>query len=63
MSTVLYELSDHVATLTLNRPQSLNALNLAMIEDLRQMSARAAFDPAGARGRPARGWRSFHGRW
>lgn len=46
MSTVLYELSDHVATLTLNRPQSLNALNLAMIEDLRQMSARAAFDPA-----------------
>lgn len=44
MSTVLYELSDHVATLTLNRPQSLNALNLAMIDDLRQMSARAAFD-------------------
>lgn len=45
MSTVLYEVSGHVATLTLNRPESLNALNLAMIHDLRQMTARAAFDP------------------
>jgi 2-(1,2-epoxy-1,2-dihydrophenyl)acetyl-CoA isomerase len=45
MSTVIYEVSDHVATLTLNRPESLNALNLAMIDDLRTTTARAAFDP------------------
>ncbi len=45
MSTVIYEVSEQVATLTLNRPESLNALNLAMIEDLRKSSARAAFDP------------------
>ena len=29
----------------LNRPESLNALNLAMIDELRALSARAAFDP------------------
>lgn len=45
MHSVTYELSEHVATLTLNRPESLNALNLAMIDDLRQLTARAAFDP------------------
>lgn len=46
MSTVIYEVRDHVAHLTLNRPDSLNALNLAMIEDLRLASARAEADPA-----------------
>lgn len=46
MTTVIYEVSDHVARLTLNRPQSLNALNLDMIEDLRLASARAEADPA-----------------
>jgi 2-(1,2-epoxy-1,2-dihydrophenyl)acetyl-CoA isomerase len=46
MTTVTYEVSDHVARLTLNRPQSLNALNLDMIEDLRLASARAEVDPA-----------------
>lgn len=46
MTTVTYEVSDHVARLTLNRPQSLNALNLAMIEDLRLATARAEVDPA-----------------
>ncbi len=45
MSTVIYELSDHVATLTLNRPQALNALNSVMVDDLRQATAKAAFDP------------------
>ncbi len=45
MRTVTYELNAHVATLTLNRPEALNALNLAMIDDLREYSARAAFDP------------------
>jgi 2-(1,2-epoxy-1,2-dihydrophenyl)acetyl-CoA isomerase len=46
MHTVIYEVHDHIATLTLNRPASLNALDLAMIDDLRAASARAAFDPA-----------------
>lgn len=46
MTTVIYEVSDSVARLTLNRPQSLNALNLDMIEDLRLASARAEADPA-----------------
>ena len=44
MTTVLYEVRDRVAHLTLNRPESLNALNLAMIEDLRLATARAEVD-------------------
>lgn len=46
MSAVLYEVHDAVATLTLNRPEALNALDLAMIEALAETSARAAYDPA-----------------
>lgn len=46
MSAVIYEVQGDIATLTLNRPESLNALNLAMIDDLRTSTARAAFDPA-----------------
>lgn len=46
MSTVLSQLQDGVLTLTLNRPESLNALNLAMIDDLRAATARAEHDPA-----------------
>lgn len=46
MTTVLYEVRDRVAHLTLNRPESLNALNLAMIEDLRLATARAEVDDA-----------------
>lgn len=46
MPAVIYEVQDDIATLTLNRPASLNALNLAMIDDLRASTARAAFDPA-----------------
>ncbi|MBL8396053.1 MAG: enoyl-CoA hydratase/isomerase family protein [Candidatus Accumulibacter sp.] len=44
MTTVIYELREHVAVLTLNRPESLNALNLAMIDHLRASTERAAFD-------------------
>jgi 2-(1,2-epoxy-1,2-dihydrophenyl)acetyl-CoA isomerase len=46
MTTVTYAVQDNIATLTLNRPESLNALNLAMIDDLRATTAQAAFDPA-----------------
>ena len=46
MTTVTYAVQDHIATLTLNRPEALNALNLAMIDDLRAATARVAFDPA-----------------
>lgn len=46
MRAVLYEVQGDIAILTLNRPESLNALNLAMIDDLRTSTARAAFDPA-----------------
>ncbi len=45
MTAVLYEEQGSIATLTLNRPESLNALNLAMIAELQAASSRAAFDP------------------
>lgn len=43
--TVLYAADQGIARLTLNRPQSLNALNLDMIEALRLTTARAELDP------------------
>ena len=45
MNAVIYEVCDQVATLTLNRPESLNAVNPAMIDALLAASARAAADP------------------
>lgn len=45
MSTVVIEISEEVAVLTLNRPESLNALNLLMIEQLRDLTTKIAFDP------------------
>lgn len=45
MSAVLYELDAGVATLTLNRPESLNALNPAMVDALLAASLQAADDP------------------
>jgi enoyl-CoA hydratase/carnithine racemase len=36
MSTVLYEVSDHIATITLNRPESRNAINGQMRTELNQ---------------------------
>lgn len=43
LATVLYELRGHVAWITLNRPQALNAVDTQMMADLR-----AAFDAAEA---------------
>jgi len=46
MNAVLYEVCDNVATLTLNRPESLNSVNPAMIDALLAASSLAAGDIA-----------------
>jgi 2-(1,2-epoxy-1,2-dihydrophenyl)acetyl-CoA isomerase len=45
MTAVLYEVSERIATLTLNRPESLNAVNPALIDALLAASSQAAGDP------------------
>jgi enoyl-CoA hydratase/carnithine racemase len=37
LSTVRYEVSDHVATVTLDRPDAMNSFNQAMLEDFAQI--------------------------
>ncbi len=44
--TVLYDVANHVATLTLNRPEKRNALDDAMIAELKQRFAEADRDAA-----------------
>ena len=44
MSDLLYEKSDHVATITLNRPERLNAISVEMLELLTQKLAEAEAD-------------------
>ncbi|MET9350256.1 enoyl-CoA hydratase/isomerase family protein [Streptomyces termitum] len=43
---VLYEVSDGLATITLNRPEAMNALNVAAKVALRDAAESAAADPA-----------------
>ncbi|GHA72769.1 enoyl-CoA hydratase/isomerase family protein [Streptomyces termitum] len=43
---VLYEVSDGLATITLNRPEAMNALNVAAKVALRDAAETAAADPA-----------------
>ena len=54
LTTVLYGVADGVATITLNRPESRNALNRAMCEDLIAATAAAARRPRRAAGASAR---------
>ncbi|MGW1287290.1 2-cyclohexenylcarbonyl CoA isomerase, partial [Streptomyces sp. NPDC002586] len=44
--TVLYEVSDGLATITLNRPEAMNALNIATKVALREAAESAAGDTA-----------------
>lgn len=44
MSNVLYEVKDRVCFLTLNRPEKKNALNAAMVSDLKKLFTRAEAD-------------------
>lgn len=41
---VLYEVKDHVAIITINRPDALNALNLAVLKELGQAVTQAESD-------------------
>jgi 2-(1,2-epoxy-1,2-dihydrophenyl)acetyl-CoA isomerase len=43
--TLLFEVADNVATITLNRPDAANALNLQMSKDLMEASILCADDP------------------
>jgi enoyl-CoA hydratase/carnithine racemase len=45
MADLLYEKRDHIATITLNRPERLNAISFAMLEALTQRLSEADADP------------------
>jgi enoyl-CoA hydratase/carnithine racemase len=42
--TILYEVEDRIATITFNRPERLNAVNMRMIDELNDAYARAEGD-------------------
>ena len=41
---VLYEVKDHIAVITINRPDALNALNLEVLEDIARTAEKAEKD-------------------
>ena len=43
--TIIYEVEDRVATITLNRPERLNAISLTMINELNEVYQAAEADP------------------
>ena len=45
-STLLFEVRDAIATVTVNRPEKLNALNATVIAELGEAAARVREDPA-----------------
>ena len=48
MDTVKYELQENVAVITFNRPEALNALSLALTQDLHSAVRQAIEDKARA---------------
>ena len=42
---ILYDVADHVATITLNRPEAANAQNMPLLDDLDEAWTMAADDP------------------
>jgi 2-(1,2-epoxy-1,2-dihydrophenyl)acetyl-CoA isomerase len=44
-STILFDVKDNIARITLNRPEAANALNVDMSKDLMQASLRCSEDP------------------
>jgi 2-(1,2-epoxy-1,2-dihydrophenyl)acetyl-CoA isomerase len=45
-STLLFDVRDHVARITLNRPDAANALNVELSKDMMQASLRCSEDPS-----------------
>ena len=45
MSALTYETADHIATITLNRPERMNTISPAMLDELCDLLKRANKDP------------------
>ena len=56
--TIIYEVDDPVATITLNRPEAMNAWTNRMDREIRDAVARASADPAVVRHHHHRCWAS-----